>query len=124
MGLLRFCDLVNSEQSSFWPHPSQSMWAPTATAMSLLLALRTFDSMENAMYFHLTNTQVIIVSFALVLIIIFALAAFLDKRRRTAATRRDFATDHKPDFLRQSSSRDDKDGSSDNLHALCRLKCV
>ena len=54
------------------------------------------------MYFHLTNTQVIIVSFALVLIIIFALAAFLDKRRRATATRRDFATDDTPDILRQS----------------------
>ncbi len=64
------------------------------------------------MYFHLTNTQVIIVSFALVLIIIFALAAFLDKRRRATATRRDFATDDTPDILRQSSSRDDKDRSS------------
>jgi len=80
--------------------------------MSQLLALRTFDSMENAMYFHLTNTQVIIVSFALVLIIIFALAAFFDKRRRAVATRRDFATNHKLNTLRQSSCRDDKDGSS------------
>lgn len=64
------------------------------------------------MYFHLTNTQVIIVSFALVLIIVFALAALLDKRRRTAAARRAFASDHNSDFLPQSSSRDDKDGSS------------
>jgi hypothetical protein len=68
--------------------------------------------MENAMYVHLTNTQVIIGGFALVLIVIFALAAFLDKRWRTAASLRDFGSDHKPNSLRQSSSRDDKDGSS------------
>jgi len=64
------------------------------------------------MYVHLTNTQVIFGGFALFLIIIFALAVFLDKRWRTAAPLRDFVADHKPNSLRQSSSRNDKDGSS------------
>ena len=64
------------------------------------------------MYFHFTNTQVIIGGFALFLIIIFALAAFLDKLWRTEAPLREFGADHKPNSLRQSSSRDDKDGSS------------
>jgi hypothetical protein len=64
---------------------------PTAAAMSLL-PLRTFNAMENAMYVHLTNTQVIIGGFALFLIIIFALAAFLDKLWRTEAPLREFGT--------------------------------
>jgi hypothetical protein len=67
------------------------------------------------MYFHLTDTQVILGGFALALIIIFALAAFLDKRWRTAAPLHDFAFDRKPNSLRQSSRRDDKDRAS-NLH--------
>jgi hypothetical protein len=86
----------------------------TATAMSLL-PLRTFNAMENAMYFHLTNTQVIIGGISLALISIFALAAFFDIRRRTAAPRCDFGSSHKPTSLRQSSGSDDKDGSS-NLY--------
>ena len=64
------------------------------------------------MYVHFTNTQVIIGGFALVLIIIFALAASLDKRWRTAAPLRDFGADQKTNSLRQSSGSDDKDGSS------------
>ena len=68
--------------------------------------------MENAMYVHLTNTQIIIGGFALLLLIIFALAVFLDLRWRTAAPRRDFSSDHKPNSLRQGAGRDDKDGSS------------
>jgi len=67
------------------------------------------------MYVHLTNTQVIIGGFALILIIIFAVGAFLDKRWRTAAPHRDFGANQKPNSLRQSSSCDDKDGSS-NLY--------
>jgi hypothetical protein len=79
---------------------------------------------ENAMYFHLTNTQVIIVSFALVLIIIFALAAFFDKRRRAVATRRDFATNRKLNTLRQSSGPRRQRWVEHNLYALCRLECM
>jgi len=64
------------------------------------------------MYFHLTDTQVILGGFAFALIAIFAFAAFLDKRWRTAAPFHEFGSDQKPDSLRRSSSRDDKDGSS------------
>ena len=67
------------------------------------------------MYVHLTNAQVILGGFALVLIVIFALAAFLDLRWGTAAPRCDFGSSHRPNSLRQSSSRDDKDWSS-NLY--------
>ncbi len=61
---------------------------------------------------HLTNTEVIIGGFALVLIIIFVLAAFLDKRWGTAAAHRDFGADEKPNSLKQISKGIDKDGSS------------
>ncbi|WP_348263285.1 hypothetical protein P8935_01735 [Telmatobacter sp. DSM 110680] len=67
------------------------------------------------MYVHFTNTQLIIGGFALFLIIIFALSAFLDKRWRTVVSLRALGADHKPYSLRQSSSCDDKDGSS-NLY--------
>ena len=67
------------------------------------------------MYFHWTDTQVILAGFALALIAIFSLAAFLDKRWRTAAPLHDFAFEGKPNSLRQSSSPDDKDGAS-NLY--------
>jgi hypothetical protein len=73
-----------------------------------LSPLRTLNAMENAMYVHLTNAQVIIGGFALVLIVIFALAAFLDKRWGTAAPLHNFGSDHKPNSHRQSSSRDDR----------------
>ena len=64
------------------------------------------------MYVHLTNTQIIICGFALVLILIFVLAAILDGRWKTEAPHREFGPDSKPDFLPQSSKRNDKDGSS------------
>ena len=80
-----------------------------------LLPLRTFNAMENAMYFHLTNTQVIFGGFALILIIIFALATFFENRCRKAAPLCDFGSDHNPNSPLQSSGRDNKDRSS-NLH--------
>ena len=40
------------------------------------------------MYFHLTNTEVIICGFALFLLIIFALAAFLDTLETSGAALR------------------------------------
>jgi len=64
------------------------------------------------MYFHLTDTQVTLGGFALALTIIFALAAFLDKRWRKAAPLHKLGSDQEPNSLRQSSSRDDKDGPS------------
>lgn len=64
------------------------------------------------MYFHLTNIQIIIGGFALVVTIIFALAAFLDKRWRTAG-HHDLGSEQKANSFRQSSNRDDKDASSD-----------
>lgn len=60
----------------------------------------------------LTNTQVVIGAFALILTMIFALAAFLDKRWIPRARLRDFGSDQKPHSLRRSSSRDDKEESS------------
>jgi hypothetical protein len=68
--------------------------------------------MVNAMYFRLTNTQVIIGGFALALIFIFALAAFLDLRWRTPAPHRAFGSDYKPNSPWQSFGSDDKDGLS------------
>lgn len=65
------------------------------------------------MYVHFTNTQLIIGGFALFLIIIFVLSAFLDKRWRTAAPLRASGSDFKPNSLRQSSTCDDEDGSSE-----------
>ena len=65
------------------------------------------------MYFHFTNTQLINGGFALFLIIIFALSAFLDKRWGTAAPLSALGSNHKPNSLRQSSSCDDEDGSSE-----------
>ena len=64
------------------------------------------------MYVHFTNTQVVLGGFALSLINIFALAAFLDKRWRTAAPLRDFGSDHKPYSLLECSSRNHKAGAN------------
>lgn len=64
------------------------------------------------MFVHLTNIQVIIVGFALILIIVFALAAFLDIRWRKAAPLRDFGSNHKPNSFLQSFGRDDRDEAS------------
>jgi hypothetical protein len=111
---LRFCDLINFEQSPSASPVHNSCGYPTATA-TFLLPLRTSEVMESAMYVHFTNIQVIIGGFALFLIIIFALAAFLDRRWRISAPPRAFGSDHKTNFLQQSSSRDEKDGSS-NLY--------
>lgn len=71
--------------------------------------------MEKEMFVHLTNIQVIIVGFALILIIIFALAAFLVIRWRKAAPLRDFGPNLKPNSFLQSLGRDDRDRASD-LH--------
>ena len=60
------------------------------------------------MYVHFTNTQVILGGFALVLILIFAFAAFLDRRWRGGAPLHGFGMDHKPNSLRQSSNRDER----------------
>jgi hypothetical protein len=74
--------------------------------------MKVFYAMESAMYFHLTNTQIIIGGFALVLTIIFALAAFLDKRWRTAGIATS-ALSKKPIPSGKAPTRDDTDGSSD-----------
>jgi hypothetical protein len=58
------------------------------------------------MYFDLTNYENIIAAFALVLIIIFALAAFLDNRWRKAEPFRDFGSDHKPNSPQESTDKD------------------
>jgi hypothetical protein len=67
--------------------------------------------MENAMYVHFTDTQVILSGLALFLIVIFASSAFLDKRWRTAPLRGSALT--KADSLLHSCSCDDEDGSSE-----------
>jgi len=87
------------------------LWAPNRHG-DVPLAVADIQAMENAMYVHFTNTQLII-GFGLFLIIIFALAAFLDKRWRTTALLREFGSDHKPNFLRQKSNCDDEDRSSE-----------
>lgn len=67
------------------------------------------------MFVHLTNIQVIIVGFALILTIVFTLAEFLDIRWRKAAPLRDFGPSHKPNSFLQSLGPDDRDRASD-LH--------
>lgn len=70
------------------------------------MPLRTFNPLENAIYVYLTNTHIIIGTFVLVLMIIFTLAAFLDKHWRTAEPAPcEFGSDHKPNSLRQSSKK-------------------
>ncbi len=64
------------------------------------------------MYGHLTNAQVIIGGFALVLIFIFALAAFLDKYWRTTEPSRKFGSDGKPCSFAQRFVRHSNDESS------------
>ena len=64
------------------------------------------------MYRHLTNAQVIIGGFALILILIFALAAFLDKHWKTPTPSRKSGSDGKPCSFPQSFVRDGKDESS------------
>jgi hypothetical protein len=54
--------------------------------------------MENTMYFDLINLENIIAAFAIVLIMIFALAAFLDSRGRKAEPLRRFGSDHGPQY--------------------------
>ena len=62
------------------------------------------------MYSDLTNYGKIVVAFALVLVVIFALAAFFDHRWRKAERLRNFGSDRKP-FI--SPEIDDKDRTSD-----------
>jgi len=57
------------------------------------------------MYFHLTNIEIILGGFALLLIIIFASAIFFDKYWKTRAPR-DFDSDHKGNSFRQNSRRE------------------
>jgi hypothetical protein len=71
--------------------------------------------MENEMHFDLTNYDNIIATFALVLIIIFALAPFLDNRWRKAVPLRGFGVDHNPNFPPERDDSDDKDRAG-NLH--------
>lgn len=52
--------------------------------------------MGNAMYFDLTKYENISAAFALVLIIIFGLAAFLDKRWKKAKSLREFGSATNP----------------------------
>jgi hypothetical protein len=65
----------------------------------------------------LTNTEVIIGGFALFLIIIFALAAFLDKRWRTAAPLCDFGSDHKPNSSGKAPAATTKTGRANSTRA-------
>lgn len=55
------------------------------------------------MYFELTNLEDIISAFALALIMILALAAFLDSRCRKAEPLRRFGSDHRPKYPSESS---------------------
>jgi hypothetical protein len=64
------------------------------------------------MHFDLTNYQNTIAAFAVVLVIIFALAAFLDNRLRKAELLRGIGFNHNPNFPLES---DDNDGTS-NLY--------
>ena len=66
------------------------------------LRLRIIDAMENAMYFDLTNLENTIAASAIVLIVIFALAAFLDSRCRKAEPLRRFGFDHGPQYPSES----------------------
>jgi hypothetical protein len=96
-----YINLSDSEQScsAFALHNSYKETA--ATTMSSLL-LRASGVKENAIFYHLTNTQCIVGSFALILIIIFATAALLDYRWSKAASPRDLSTNHKPNSFLQS----------------------
>ena len=62
------------------------------------------------MYFDLTNYENITVAFALVLVVIFALAAFFDYRWRKAGWLPTFGSDHQPSISPES---DEKDRTSD-----------
>ena len=68
--------------------------------------------MENG-YFDLTNYENIIGALVLVLIIIFALAAFHDSRWRKTDPLSDFDFDHNPNCPLESFYSDDKDRASD-----------
>ena len=78
--------------------------------------------MENAMYFRLTNGKFIIGGYLLFLLIIFALAAFLDRHHKTTAPLRKFGPDGKRCSFSQSFVRDGKvkSGALYSRHAdLC-----
>jgi hypothetical protein len=68
--------------------------------------------MENTM-FDLTKYENIIALFALVLVITFASAAFLDNRWKKAAPRREFGSDDNPDSRPKSAESDGKDVAND-----------
>jgi amino acid transporter len=93
----------------------------TAAAAVFLLPFADIRCNGERMYFDLTNYENIIAAFALVLIIIFALAAFLDNRWRKAEPFRDFGSDHKPNSPQEST---DKDRASRLYAYLCRFKCT
>ena len=67
------------------------------------------------MHFNLMNNENMIAAFALVLIIIFALAAFLDNRWRKVEPHRGFGFNPNPNFLPQRDDSDDQDSTS-NLY--------
>jgi hypothetical protein len=79
------------------------------------LAVADIPCMENEMHFDMTNYDTIIATFALVFIIIFALAPFLDHRWRKTVPLRGFGVDHNPNFPPERDDSDDKDRAN-NLH--------
>jgi len=85
--------------------------------MSLLL-FRTSSAKESAIYHHLTNTQFIAGGFALILIIIFALAAFLDYGWNKAASLREFSAEDKPNSFLHSQGPATKMGRAVSTHHL------
>jgi hypothetical protein len=76
------------------------------------LLLQTFDAMENGMYFDLSSYENVIAIFGLALIIIFALAAFLDSRWRKPEPHRDFGSDYKPNCAPEGDRSDDTSRTS------------
>jgi hypothetical protein len=78
------------------------------------LPLRRFDAIENRM-FDLTEYENAIATLALVLIIIFAFAAFLDSRWRRARGHSCLGDDQKPSCAPESDDRDRASGLYSHL---------
>jgi len=79
--------------------------------------IRTCDNQEKAVHLHWTEPHFILGGFALILVIIFALAAILERRwGKGSAFRSDIGSEDGNILLARSGSHDDHDGP-DNLQA-------
>lgn len=70
------------------------------------------------MHYHLTNTQLLVGGFIVALLLIFAMAALLERSRRKPAPFKNYFFSEYDDDLQQSSWSEDEDGMQDRRSHL------